>query len=1083
MPPQTQSAWTPVQEGPPSAWTPVATPQDTSAWTPVAKPVASAQSSAPQLDEFHQALLASTEQEAKQSIVSQPMHGGLYVAGPAEQARIEGPSKSAAQLNARIAAYANLGEEHELAEGAPVAAPAMASIGAAEFLPEGFPWIAKMVTAGAFSGATGSLASQARREQNPITLPALKQDAESAGIGAVTAPVLGAALLGLSKFLPKGAVADASREVLASAGPTPNPATNADITGQVAVLPSASGGYAKEITQTLLRGNNADPEELRIVGNMASRGETPKTIPQPSVAPTPDVQDAQQAASKMLPHDTPIETHEAVAQALGADAANRIAKNTATLKQILQPAMVGSAKDLNASLDAAAEMLERNPDARMRGSISDAQTIRLAQNTGLDEASLLAAKSHQAFNDSEVVAANQLLESSVDRTLQVARNVQSGTADPDTFFAAMAKHAEIDDVVANKVGSEAGRALRARQINAPDYSGEGAVTRPQALARSAFKLLTTLPEDVKRQAASEFVKIPQDNTRALAKFIRDYTRFATGKGFGGRLMDMAYEIRINSLLSGGAALKKAASDTSMAILAPIERGLSGAYTLNAGPMREAFSMAHGFFAGVPDAIRAFGESWETELGSASEFEPRTFAIPGKTGRVVRVPSRIVSSVNDLVHSLQKSGALYAKAFQTAHDEGLSGDALSSRVAELTANPSDKMLREANLFAKERTFQKSMRSDKFGSWMRQGQNLPAVRWLVPFLKTPYNLFKLGVDFTPFGLPKGIYKAATEGFEAANPTLMRNAIGGAATLWGMHLAMQGKLSGIGPSNPQRRAALEATGWQPYSIKIGNHWFSYRYLQPLATALMSVGSAHDSMQYDSKPQESNLAAAGHAIVQIGKSEFDLLPFVDQLAGLSSIARGGQASASAILRSVQSEVGSLIPTGLADFAHAVDRTLRNPQGIGQELESRIPGLTRRVPPRVDASGQPIMRPTNALGGFNPFPVSTERGDPVLSELARLGISAGNAPKKATAPHLGLPKGAKAPSIVLTPAQSAQTQQAEQSQNYQALQRLMSDPRYAKLTDDQRRAVIKRLRLQAERARYGRAVQAQNGWTPVRDH
>lgn len=1012
------------------------------------------------------AFLAS-QQEAKQQITSQPMHGGLYIAGPAEQARIEGKPAPA------IRAYVNMGEEHELAEGAPVAAPAMASIGAAELLPEGAPWVAKMAAAGAFSGATGEVASQARREQNPIAPTSLKQDVESAGIGAVTAPVLGAALLGLSKFLPKGAVADTSREVSADAIGPRTPATTAAAPAS-ATPPVSSARHAEAAASASRLGpeftegeNGYLANQMRAVLRNPQATEEERAVAQSHLDSLRE-QSAREAASKILPHDTPIETHEAVAQALGADAANRIAKNTATLKQVLQPAMVGSAEDVDASLNAAADMLERNPDARMRGSVSDAQTIRLAQNTGLDAASLLSAKSGQAFSDAEVVAANTLLEHSVDRTLQVAKDVQSGAADPDTFFAAMAKHAEIDDAVARKVGSEAGRALRARQINAPDYGGEGAGTRPQALARSAFKLLTNLPEDVKRQAAAEFVKIPQDNTRALAKFIRDYTRFSTGKGWWGRLADMAYEIRINSLLSGSASLKKLASDTSMAVLAPIEKGLP-ILQGKSSALHEAASMAHGFFAGVPDAMRAFGESWETELGSSSEFEPRSFAIPGSTGRVIRVPSRLVSAVNDMVHSLQRSGSIYAQAYKMAAREGLSGDALSSRVAELAANPSDSMLKAANLSAKERTFQKSMTGDRFGSWLRQGQNLPGVRWLVPFLKTPYNLFKLGVDFTPFGVPKGMYKLLTEGADAATPTLMRNTIGGVVSMYGLHLAAQGRLSGIGPSNPQQRAALEATGWQPYSIKIGDHWVSYRYLQPLATSLMTVGSGYDSVRYDHKPQESILAGLSHAGLQITKSEFDLLPFVDQLAGLSSIARGGHASASAILRAVQSEVGSLIPTGLSDFARAVDRAYRNPQGIRQELESRIPGLTSRVPPRVDASGQTEMRPVSALGGFNPFPASPVRNDPVLSQLAQLGITTENAPKKATASRYGVPSGGKAPSLDLTPNESAAIQRQEQSEFYARAQRLMQSSDWKSSTDAQHKKMLKEIREQVERNRYSR--------------
>jgi hypothetical protein len=93
--------------------------------------------------------------------------------------------------------------------------------------------------------------------------------------------------------------------------------------------------------------------------------------------------------------------------------------------------------------------------------------------------------------------------------------------------------------------------------------------------------------------------------------------------------------------------------------------------------------------------------------------------------------------------------------------------------------------------------------------------------------------------------------------------------------------------------------------------------------------------------------------------------------------------------------QVGSFIPAGVANIAEGFDRTVRHPQGVTETLESRTPGLTRNVPPSLDITGRPLQRPVSALGGANPFMVSTAKNDAVVNELARLGISTPLPPKE----------------------------------------------------------------------------------------
>ena len=59
----------------------------------------------------------------------------------------------------------------------------------------------------------------------------------------------------------------------------------------------------------------------------------------------------------------------------------------------------------------------------------------------------------------------------------------------------------------------------------------------------------------------------------------------------------------------------------------------------------------------------------------------------------------------------------------------------------------------------------------------------------------------------------------------------------------LAASGVVTGGGARDPQQRALDIATGWRPYSIKIGDKYISYQRLDPFSTVL---GLAADTVEF---------------------------------------------------------------------------------------------------------------------------------------------------------------------------------------------------------------------------------------------
>jgi hypothetical protein len=273
---------------------------------------------------------------------------------------------------------------------------------------------------------------------------------------------------------------------------------------------------------------------------------------------------------------------------------------------------------------------------------------------------------------------------------------------------------------------------------------------------------------------------------------------------------------------------------------------------------------------------------------------------------------------------------------------------------------------------------------------------------------------------------------------------------------YLAINGNLTGGGPTDYKKEETKRATGWQPYSVKIGDRYFSYRRFEPLGLAMGLIADAvHSNQSGDSEvvAQSKTDTAVKHVMRNL-----DDLPFMGTLSNLLQAIHdpiGGRAQSF-----INREAGSLIPAGLANVAETLDPTIRRPATALQAIESRIPGLTSAAPPIVDITGHLVQRPTSNLGGANPFPFTTAKHDPVVDELARLGISTPQAPTQIKW------KGKPTP---LSDSERQQFAQAEGEELYKRVGRLVQSHGWQKRTDDQKRKTLVEIHRVIDEARPAR--------------
>jgi hypothetical protein len=111
--------------------------------------------------------------------------------------------------------------------------------------------------------------------------------------------------------------------------------------------------------------------------------------------------------------------------------------------------------------------------------------------------------------------------------------------------------------------------------------------------------------------------------------------------------------------------------------------------------------------------------------------------------------------------------------------------------------------------------------------------------------------------------------------------------------------------------------------------------------------------------------------------------------LSGLSQFAAATHNPEQFRAQYLRSLAGSLIPSGVAQTAQIADPILRDARSMLDQIKSRIPGLSESLPAKQTIFGDPITR-EGSLGPdiASPIFVSTEKHDPVYSELVRLNMS-----------------------------------------------------------------------------------------------
>lgn len=535
----------------------------------------------------------------------------------------------------------------------------------------------------------------------------------------------------------------------------------------------------------------------------------------------------------------------------------------------------------------------------------------------------------------------------------------------------------IDDLVTVKtVGADIARKLQSLSIGADAK----AVTAKDTILDAVIKAGATAEEIGRAAEGVDF-----NDAGQAAAF---YRQFVAPKA-----SDWIDLLRYNSMLSSpNTHINNAFGNLAGSVLvAPVEKALVGGLDfLRAavtGGERKAFAgesgaYLRGYFTHIAEATQRFADVMR---GKAAQTNLDTRTIPLATGGL---KGAVVSALSVPMKLLEASDQFFTALVQGGEEAALTyraskGVAVQGAEAQAADKASYRLFRQ-DLFKKgQGTVLDAV--DHMTSLIMKARNSenPIVstvgRFTVPFVKTPMNIFKQGLEYSPAGVLTMVGATAKEE-QLAKAIIGTSVFAGAAMLLTSNR--------ITWSQPVRQAELDTfknAGMQPYSVKIGNTWYSYQKLPPALAFPLAMTAAFEDARKNGKADDNLVDAGLSAIAKYGKFLSDQ-SYVKSIGDLVSAVQGAQGGVGKFISNYPQQLVPYRAFG-GWFARLIDASQRQVDGKAsfidqqiQQLMLNIPGLSEKVPARVGPDGQPLpseRRVENAL-----LPVKTSEAKPDLEKF-----------------------------------------------------------------------------------------------------
>ncbi len=612
----------------------------------------------------------------------------------------------------------------------------------------------------------------------------------------------------------------------------------------------------------------------------------------------------------------------------------------------------------------------RDPDVQAR--VHDAAA---GEQTRAYNLSTKGARAMRAKNIDELATIREVLKSDVEDVLTKSLDVATG----DTPAARAGLGESIARLLDSRSAAEGTPALGGRSLTI--------VKQMEKDLEVAEKIAHTL---------ARFNPKKPGYVESVARFLTDLeTTAAKGKvSFG----DGVFFSWLNGRLSGPwTHVKNQVSNTARLAVRPLTRfyagGIDMAHSVFTGAERtiyagEAFADVVGIMHGIPEAARSMLRVWsqgpsKSIFGSTTKLEFLRLAgqPKGKLGSIVGSPGRAMVAADEFYKVLSYEGSVASQLYRASKQVGGNVDNVADDVLASIA-------KQASMEADLTTY-----TNRLTERGRLGHTLSGLsklrgkvgRYIVPFFNTNTNVILEGLAHTPvLGFGTAGHQTGEIAMRGLKGSLAKQMAGttGAVGAALMIKAMGGQITGGGPSDPNARKTLMASGWKPYSIKVpGLPPMSMTEVTGLFNVLGMVGDAYDLAEEGVVDMEDAAQRISRSIIK----QYSYPPFASGIQDLLDVWQDGDVFGTVAQKWLQRQASTVVPAGVGFLAQLQDPTIRRPQsggpmgeGIEQSVRANVPYLQGDTPALRDIWGREIKRTLGPLetilGGTQPEITDVDR-------------------------------------------------------------------------------------------------------------
>ena len=473
--------------------------------------------------------------------------------------------------------------------------------------------------------------------------------------------------------------------------------------------------------------------------------------------------------------------------------------------------------------------------------------------------------------------------------------------------------------------------------------------------------------------------IDWNNANDVAKFYRQFIK----PTFGEWLDEYRY---INLLSSPRTPIVNVFSNILQGVItAPVTKLYSGVIDLVGssltGKARENYlTEVPIYYKGMISKIgEAVSKSFDVLRGKEQIYRPDIARIPTKSKLLApfQFIPRILEAGDVLLRTMIKGGEMESLALKSIKQGKELTPVLLAKLEKEAAEKAEYYVFRKALDVSNKTGQGYLLSkiDEFTSIIYKMRNIPLVKWFVPFVATPMNILKQGIEYSPLGLTT-LAKNSNK-----IEQLAKTMVGSSVFLGAGYIAMKDGSTWAVPTDQKEKALFYASGKQPYSIKIGGYWISYSKLGPLAYPIAMASAIKYYTQENPKTiNASMLEKTGKIMAGIGQF-FSDQSYVQGIGNLVDAVQGDEYAIGQALANFPSQV---IPLSSLQrwVTQIIDPIYRKPEkgisieAVVENLKKGIPGLSQGLPAYEAPFGEESKRQFPLTNALSPFGITIENDE-----------------------------------------------------------------------------------------------------------